>query len=163
MTKQASTTTTPIPMPSRGEIEAILVQHGYRLTQPRAAVVDAVLQRTRPFSAEQLVTDMSTANGGKIGRATIYRTLEILASVDVLSRLIQEDGHPVYLCENPGHRHHIVCSGCGTAVSFTFCPMDELVPALARDTAFQIHDHMLEVFGTCPTCQKTGGHQTISP
>lgn len=151
MTNAASPTSTP-PL-TRQDVEAILVQHGYRLTRPRAAVVDAVLQRSHPFSAEQLVADVGTSNGGTIGRATIYRTLEILASVDVLSRLIQPDGHPVYICDSPGHRHHIVCSACGTAVAFTFCPVDELVPTLARDTAFQITDHLLEVFGVCPSCQ----------
>jgi Fe2+ or Zn2+ uptake regulation protein len=140
-------------MLTRQQVEAILVQHGYRLTRPRAAVVDAVLRHTHPFTAEQLVADVGTGNGGEIGRATIYRTLEILASVDVLTRLIQPDGHPAYICDSLGHRHHIVCSGCGTAVAFTFCPVEELVPTLARDTAFEIHDHLLEVFGVCPSCQ----------
>jgi Fe2+ or Zn2+ uptake regulation protein len=142
-----------IPPLTKRDIESILVQHGYRLTQPRGAVVDAVLVKTRPFSAEQLVADIGAAEGDPVGRATIYRTLEILASVDVLTRLIQADGHPVYICDAPGHRHHIVCSGCGKAVAFTFCPVEELAPALARDTAFVIHDHLLEVFGICPSCQ----------
>jgi Fur family ferric uptake transcriptional regulator len=93
------------------------------------------------------------AVGGGIGRATIYRTLEILAAVDVLTRIIQPDGHPAYVCDSVGHRHHIVCSSCGRAVAFTFCPLDDLVPSLTRDTSFKIHDHLLEVFGTCPTCQ----------
>ncbi|MBA3276760.1 MAG: transcriptional repressor [Chloroflexia bacterium] len=155
MTDQAAPTTiTPGPalLTSR-EVEAILVQHGYRLTRPRAAVVEAVLKYTHPFTAEQLVAEVGTGNGGSIGRATIYRTLEILASLDVLTRLIQPDGHPAYICDSLGHRHHVVCSGCGSAVAFTFCPVQELVPALARDTAFEIHDHLLEVFGVCPSCQ----------
>jgi Fur family transcriptional regulator, ferric uptake regulator len=155
MTNPASSPTilpTP-PMLTRKEVEAVLVQHGYRLTQPRGTVVEAVLQRTHPFTAEQLVADVRTADGGTIGRATIYRTLEILASVDVLTRLIQADGHPAYICDSLGHRHHIVCSDCGTAVAFTFCPVEELVPALVRDTSFEIHDHLLEVFGVCPSCQ----------
>lgn len=138
--------------PSRQDIEALLVQHGYRLTRPRTAVVEAMLGYSQPFTAEQLVADMGAVGGG-IGRATIYRTLEVLAAVDVLTRLIQADGHPAYICDSIGHRHHIVCSDCGTAVAFTFCPLDELVPALARDTSFQIHDHLLEVFGVCPDCQ----------
>jgi Fur family transcriptional regulator, ferric uptake regulator len=138
---------------SPAEVESLLVQHGYRLTQPRAAVVEAVLRHTRPFTAEQLVAGMATGTTRTIGRATIYRTLEILASVDVLTRLIQPDGHPAYICGSPGHRHHLVCSTCGTAVAFTFCPMDQLAPTLARDTAFEIHDHLLEVFGVCPSCQ----------
>jgi Fur family ferric uptake transcriptional regulator len=140
-------------MLTRSEIEEILVQHGYRLTRPRAAVVEAMLRYRQPFTAEQLVADMGAIGGG-IGRATVYRTLEILAAVDVLSRIIQADGHPAYVCDSTGHRHHIVCSSCGVAVAFTFCPLDDLAPTLARDTAFKIHDHLLEVFGTCPTCQQ---------
>ncbi len=154
MIEQASSTTPPpAKLLTNRDVEAILVQHGYRLTQPRAAVVEAVLRYTHPFTAEQLVANVGTSNGGTIGRATIYRTLEILASLDVLTRLIQPDGHPAYICDSLGHRHHIVCSGCGTAVAFTFCPVEDLVPSLARDTAFEIHDHLLEVFGVCPSCQ----------
>jgi len=157
MNDDAPSTIIPAPMLTRQEIDAILVQHGYRLTRPRAAVVDAVLGHTRPFSAEQLVADVGTTNGGDIGRATIYRTLEILAAIGVLTRLIQPDGHPVYVCDTPGHRHHIVCSTCGNAVAFASCPVEALVPALARDTAFTIHDHLLEVFGVCPSCQRKAG------
>ncbi len=161
----ASSRSVPTPPAStltKRQVEAILVQHGYRLTQPRAAVVEAVLGYARPFTAEQLVAQIgggAGGAGGSIGRATIYRTLEILASLDVLTRLIQPDGHPAYICDSLGHRHHIVCSDCGAAVAFTFCPIQELAPTLARDTAFEIHDHLLEVFGVCPSCQdgaKTG-------
>lgn len=155
MTKLASLSTPPSTplLLTKQDVESILAQHGYRLTRPRLAVVTAALRHRNPFTAEQLVADVGTANGGTIGRATIYRTLEILASVDVLTRLIQPDGHPAYICDSLGHRHHIVCSGCGTAVAFTFCPVEDLVPTLARDTAFEIHDHLLEVFGVCPSCQ----------
>lgn len=116
-------------------------------------VVEAILGHTHPFTAEQLVAELSGGDKA-IGRATIYRTLEILASVDVLTRLIQQDGHPAYIWGAPGHRHHLVCSSCGTAVAFTFCPMDQLAPALTRDTSFLIQDHLLEVFGVCPSCQQ---------
>lgn len=165
-TSPATPSSSPSSNLTNRQVEGILVQHGYRLTQPRVAVIDAVLQYTRPFTAEQLVARMGTGagNGGtsSIGRATIYRTLEILASVDVLTRLIQADGHPAYICDSLGHRHHIVCSGCGKAVAFTFCPVHELVPALARETAFEIHDHLLEVFGVCPSCQ-VAPHATAQP
>lgn len=156
-------------MLTKRQVEAILVQHGYRLTQPRVAVVEAVLGYTRPFTAEQLVSNIGGGSGGNggngrsIGRATIYRTLEILASLDVLTRLIQPDGHPAYICDSLGHRHHIVCSDCGTAVAFTFCPIQELAPTLARDTAFEIHDHLLEVFGVCPSCQVVAKTAAAAP
>lgn len=127
---------------------AMLASHGYRLTGPRKAVLASVLTKERPFSAEQLVAELP-----EIGRATVYRTLEILASVDLLTRLLQPGGHPAYVVGAPGHRHHLVCSECGVVVAFTQCPMDQIVRDLSRDTSFSISGHHLEVFGVCPGCQ----------
>lgn len=139
---------------TKADVVQTLTEHGYRLTAPRQAIVDAVLRHTRPFSAEQLVDELSNApDGPKIGRATIYRTLEVLAAIDVLTRIVQPGGHPTYICGTPGHRHHLLCEGCGTTVTFTACPVDDLVRSLSSDTHFQIHDHVLEVFGVCPQCQ----------
>jgi Fur family ferric uptake transcriptional regulator len=138
--------------PTADEVAEVLARHGYRMTRPRQAVVAAVLARAKPFTAEQVVADMKVAEPG-LGRATVYRTLEILASVDVLTRLLQPGGHPAYVVGVPGHRHHLVCSECGDTVAFTACPVDELVQVLTRDTEFAIHGHLLEVFGVCPECQ----------
>ena len=140
------------------EIEVIdaLARHGYRLTGPRRAILGAVLRHDRPFTAEQLVAQLKASEPG-LGRATVYRTLEILASVDVLTRILQPGGHPAYVVGAPGHRHHLVCSGCGATVAFTACPVDQLVRDLSRDTEFAIHGHLLEVFGVCPSCQDGPG------
>lgn len=133
---------------THSSVLALLNEHGYRPTAPRRAIVVAVLTKTRPFTAEQLVGELP-----EIGRATVYRTLEILASVNVLSRLLQPGGHPAYVLGVPGHGHHLVCSECGAAVTFTSCPIDDLVRDLTRDTEFAIHGHHLEVFGICPHCR----------
>lgn len=144
------------PQITAPHIRTILSQHGYRLTTPREQIVAQALLHDRPFTAEQLVAELkdhTDARAASIGRATVYRTLEILASVDVLSRVVQPNGNAAYVVEAPGHRHHLVCSNCGTTVSFTSCPIDALVQNLTADTQFTIHDHLLEVFGLCPECQ----------
>ena len=135
------------------EVIDVLGQHGYRVTTPRRSIVETVLTRDRPFTAEQLVADIHRKDDS-LGRATVYRTLEILASIDVLTRILQPGGHAAYVVGTPGHRHHLVCSGCGVTVAFRACPVDELVDTLTRDTEFRIHGHLLEVFGVCPTCQE---------
>lgn len=127
---------------------AVMGDHGYRTTEPRRKVVSTVLLHTKPFSAEQIVAELP-----EIGRSTVYRTLEILASLGQLSRLLQPSGNPAYIVTLPGHRHHLVCSSCGTVVSFTACPVESLAPDLARDTSFMIQGHHLEVFGLCPGCK----------
>lgn len=139
---------------SRAEVEHVLSQHGYRLTVPRSAIVDAILRHARPFSAEELVAEFTAAtNEPRIGRATVYRTLEVLAAIDVLTRVVQPDGHPIYIWGTPGHRHHLLCEHCGKTVTFTACPIDDLVRDLMTSTDFEIKDHVLEVFGICPSCQ----------
>jgi Fe2+ or Zn2+ uptake regulation protein len=146
---------------SREEVQRVLSEHGYRLTAPRSAIVDAVLRHARPFSAEQLVTELSEAPvGPRIGRATVYRTLEVLAAIDVLTRIVQPDGSPTYIWGTPGHRHHLLCERCGATVTFTACPIDDLVQDLSRNTDFKIHNHVLEVFGICPNCQGTRSEPT---
>jgi Fe2+ or Zn2+ uptake regulation protein len=128
---------------------ALLTEHGYRITAPRRSVIDAVLKKPQPFTAEHLVAEMPA-----IGRSTIYRTLEILASLDILARLLQPGGHPAYVVGSPGHRHHLVCSECGSVVAFTRCPVDDILTDLGRDTEFAIQGHHLEIFGLCRNCQR---------
>lgn len=130
------------------EALAVLADHGYRMTHPRREVVETVLVQTRPFTAEQLVLLLP-----EISRATVYRTLEIMASVDILTRLLQSNGHPAYVVGEPGHRHHLICSKCGYVVAFTTCPVEPVVNELGRSHDFTIQGHSLEIFGLCHNCR----------
>ena len=148
---------TPLPKTAAGDYspqEAIvaMADHGYRVTGPRRAIIASALQRERPFTAEQIVADAAGA-AGESGRSTVYRTLEILASLGVLSRILDGSGRPVYVAGAPVHRHHLVCAGCGTAVPFNACPVADLADTLARDNDFEVHGHLLEIFGTCGDCR----------
>jgi Fe2+ or Zn2+ uptake regulation protein len=125
-----------------------MTAHGYRSTNPRRQIVETVLRQSRPFTAEQVVAKLP-----EIGRATVYRTLEVLASIEIVHRILNPGGFPLYVVGQPGHRHHLVCTGCGSVIEFTECPIDELVTNLTRDTKFAISSHHLEVTGLCPSCQ----------
>jgi Fur family transcriptional regulator, ferric uptake regulator len=136
------------------EAIATLADHGYRMTAPRRAIIASALRQERPFTAEQLVADAASATGAS-GRSTVYRTLEILASLGVLSRILDGSGRPVYVAGAPVHRHHLVCAGCGSAVPFNACPVGDLADTLARENDFEVHGHLLEIFGTCVDCRTT--------
>lgn len=129
-----------------------MTQQGYRITAPRRAVITAALRQERPFTAEQLVAETASSHA-ESGRSTVYRTLEILAALGILTRILDGSGRPVYVAGAPVHRHHLVCSACGTAVPFNACPVEDLANTLARENNFQVHGHLLEIFGTCGACQ----------
>lgn len=134
--------------PTISDTLALLVAHGYRMTLPRRSVVEIVLQQTRPFTSEQLVQQLPA-----ISRATIYRTLEIMASVGILTRLLRANGHPAYVVGEPGHRHHLICSNCGYVVPFTTCPVETVIGELGHRHQFAIEGHSLEIFGLCEHCR----------
>ncbi len=142
--------------PTRPDVETIIEQLGrlgYRATAPRREVVSVVLEQGRPFTAEQIVALLPD-----VGRATVYRTLEILASIDVVHRLMKSGGFPSYVVCHSGHHHHLVCSECSRVIEFSECPVDELVHELAERTDFAISTHHLEITGICPSCQDAPPH-----
>jgi Fur family ferric uptake transcriptional regulator len=137
-----------LPSITTSDALTMLAEHGYRATHPRREVVETVLRQSRPFTAEQVVQLLPD-----ISRATVYRTLEIMASVDILTRLLQSNGHPAYVVGEPGHRHHLICSKCGYVVAFTTCPVEPVVTELGRSHDFAIQGHSLEIFGLCHNCR----------
>lgn len=156
-------TRTRILQPTRGDRTgayspqdaiAAMTGRGYRMTTQRRAVIAAALRQERPFTAEQLVAD-AASGPGESGRSTVYRTLEILASLGVLSRILDASGRPVYVAGAPVHRHHLVCGECGTAIPFNACPVDDLAETLAQENDFEVHGHLLEIFGACGDCRST--------
>jgi Fe2+ or Zn2+ uptake regulation protein len=139
----------PVTSISPSDALNVLAEHGYRATHPRREVVATVMRQSKPFTAEQVVHLLP-----EISRATVYRTLEIMASVDILSRLLHANGHPAYVVGEPGHRHHLICSRCGYVVAFTSCPVEPVVSELGKSHDFAIQGHNLEVFGLCHNCQQ---------
>jgi Fur family transcriptional regulator, ferric uptake regulator len=130
-----------------------LKQTGLRVTDPRIEVVEEVHAREGMFTGEQLYDDLR-AQGSGIGRATIFRTIDVLVDLEILDRVHQPDGAHGYVLRGPGHRHHMVCSGCGEVIEFQGCNVNELIEALSLQTNFRIEGHWLEIFGTCGRCQE---------
>ena len=132
----------------------ILQDAGYRLTGPRRSVVDAIERTERSFTADELLRELQSVKSG-VGRATVFRTLDLLTQHGILDRLHPPDGCHSYLrCEaGDRHHHHLICSDCGAVVEFEDCTVQPLLEELGRRTDFQINGHWLEVFGSCAACR----------
>jgi Fe2+ or Zn2+ uptake regulation protein len=106
------------------------------------------------FSAADLIDDARARRLG-IGRATIFRALDLFTELSALERLDLPTGEHAYVpCEPAGHHHHIVCSGCGRVTE-----IEEVGLALEdvqRRTGWQVESHRLELYGRCPRCRS--GH-----
>ena len=125
---------------------------GYRLTEPRRAVADLITQRDGHFTAADLIDEARDRRLG-IGRATIFRALELFTELNVLERLDLPTGEHAYVPCEPAHHHHVVCSRCGRTTEAEDHGLQAMVDEVARHTGYRIDDHRLELYGLCPTCQ----------
>ncbi len=125
---------------------------GYRLTEPRRAVAELITRRDGHFTAADLIDEARDRRLG-IGRATIFRALELFTERNVLERRDLPTGEHAYVPCEPAHHHHVVCSRCGRTTEAEDHGLQAIVDEVARHTGYRIDDHRLELYGLCPTCQ----------
>ncbi len=128
---------------------------GYRLTSARLAVL-AVVETSHAHLTPGLVLDEAKSHAPGLGRATVYRTLELLTELGILRPIYLGDGG-VYFIRAEGGHHHLVCSGCGQVVEFDECMAGEMVQELQERFGYQIDSHLLEFHGRCTVCQESPG------
>jgi Fur family ferric uptake transcriptional regulator len=116
-------------------------------------VIQTIARYSAPFSAEELYAELRRQGDGRTGRATVYRTLDQLQSAGWLARIHPQGGEAGYAPSFPGHLHHLVCTACGTVITFEGCALDELVARLASQTEFTIDGHLLQLYGRCASCR----------
>ncbi len=128
---------------------------GYRATATRRAVVDLIAGREGHFTAADLVDD-ARSRGLRVGRATIFRTLDVLAELRAVERIDLPSGEHAYVACDPVHHHHVVCTACGRSRDIDDAGLRSVVREIGRRTGYRIDEHRLELFGRCPDCLAGG-------
>lgn len=128
---------------------------GHRLTQPRQVVVEAVAEQRSRFTAGELCDDVAR-RAPSVGRATVFRTMQLLAEAGVLERVHGDGGRDAYIVDSRGHHHHhhMVCGTCGAVVSLEGCGLEDFVTDLASRYGFAAEDHLVEIYGRCAACRE---------
>jgi Fur family ferric uptake transcriptional regulator len=133
-----------------------LAAAGERVTRQRLLVADALAAHGRQITAQDLY-DRLRRREPKIGRATVFRTLEALAAAGVARRL-EQDGHVYgYVACRPEHHHHLACERCGRVEEIEETYITPVAERVAADLGFTIDDARLDFYGLCATCRAAGG------
>ncbi len=138
--------------PSLAGVVQRLEDRGHRVTAPRLKVLAEIADAGDQFAADEIAHRLPG-----VGRATVFRTLKLLVELDVLCRVLLDDGNLRYRWSYSGHHHHLVCAECGAVEDFTVCDVTELVREFTRLKHFTVEGHWLEVYGRCGRCLAKGG------
>lgn len=136
---------------------------GYRLTIGREAILDIMSKSKGHLSAEDIYMKVHPKYPN-IGLTTIYRTLDVLASLGLVFKFDFGDRRARYeLAEGPKgthHHHHLICTSCNRVIDYTDF-IDEEVEllnqtekGLNRKYDFKITNHLIQFYGLCNTCVK---------
>jgi Fur family ferric uptake transcriptional regulator len=134
-----------------------LRDQGLPVTQQREAIAEVVFRATGHLSVEEIEARLRD-RGERIGKATIYRTLEML----VRSGLVEEhdfgEGFKRYehLFGQKPVREHLVCTECGNVTEIHSSEFVRVQEEEARRHGFQPARYRLQIHGLCAACQAAG-------
>jgi Fur family ferric uptake transcriptional regulator len=123
----------------------------HRSTRQRQQIYDA-LSLTDGFVTAQELHQRLTQQGGTVGLATVYRTLQLLADGGEADAVRRADGETAYRRCSPTHHHHLICRSCGRTVEIEAAPIEAWAADIAAQYGFRDIAHVVEIDGLCPNC-----------
>lgn len=136
---------------NKAELARVLHREGYRLTQPRSAVLQVLQENKKGLTPEE-VYQLGKANCASLGLVTVYRTLDLLTDLG-LARRVHSEQHCHKYSSAGSDQHHLVCQACHRLTEFPCEGLCSLIERVRRQTGFTISGHLLELSGLCPECQ----------
>jgi Fe2+ or Zn2+ uptake regulation protein len=135
-------------------IREAFAETSQRQTRPRQLIAEqliALAESGTDFTIDDLWQTLRQMEP-QMGRATVYRAVEMLAHVGLLNRIEFADGTHQYRVCGGGHHHHLTCTRCRRVVDIDLCLPEEQLRALSAQTGFVLEGHALTLFGQCALC-----------
>jgi Fur family transcriptional regulator, ferric uptake regulator len=124
---------------------------GYRVTPQRQLVLEAVEQLGHATPEEIGAQVQQTARGVNI--STIYRTLELLEQIGMVTHTHLTHGAPTYHLATASDHVHLVCRECGRITEVNPAAVAPLTTVLEDQYGFETEVRHLTVDGRCKECR----------
>lgn len=140
------------------DLRAKLKSRDSKMTPARQEILKIFLAHGGQHLSAEDVHDYMREKKSNVGLATVYRSLDLLTEMGILTRLDFGDGRARYeiFSENPKshhHHHHLVCLKCRKVFEFGDDLLEPLENDIAEKSGFKILNHDLKFYGYCRECQ----------
>ncbi|MDT8341219.1 MAG: Fur family transcriptional regulator [Longimicrobiales bacterium] len=137
--------------------ERYLREQGLPFTHQRRAIASVVFDSGGHLSADDIEGELRR-RGERMGKATIYRTLDLLEKSNLVVEHDFGEGFRRYenrLSHGSAH-HHLICQACGSVEEFEIPEFPAIEARVARETGFRPQRHRVEIHGLCASCRAKG-------
>ena len=148
-------------MPGPHKLRHRFKGHVPRWTMPREAILELLSKSSKHMSVKEIYASLYKSYPG-MGLTTVYRTLDLLARMGVVTKLTLGDGQSRYEFksrEKEDHHHHLICTSCGRIIDYSEFLDEELnlvkktEERLAKKYNFVIQDHNIVFLCICEKCK----------
>jgi len=136
------------------DLKVVLKAKGMKYTEQRAIILQILLNIDDHLNAEEVLDIVKNKYPDqKIGIATIYRTLNFLEEVNLITSISFGKEGKKYEGNTDKHHDHLICTECGKIVEFLDDTIEKKQEEIALKNGFKITDHTMQIFGVCDDCQ----------
>ena len=135
------------------QLGTFIAERGLKQSRQRTLIVETFYAMGGHVPVEALFTRVREQDP-RVGAATVYRTMKLLASVGLA--VPRQFGEAQTLYEpvgGRGHHDHLICTACGRIVEFENERIESLQRRVARTHGFEVESHKLELYGRCAGCR----------
>jgi Fur family transcriptional regulator, ferric uptake regulator len=138
-------------MPSGVELQDALRARGLRITPQRQLILDAVASLAGHITVER-VHQLVVRQFPDVNVTTVYRTLETLEELGLVTHTHFHDGVARYHLASERAHQHLLCLRCGSTIELDLEELEPLSALLRSRYGFEATLSHAAIVGTCAAC-----------
>lgn len=140
---------------SKDEVLETLRAEGKRITPQRSLLLDVIRRSKGHLGADQIY-HLARERDPRISLSTVYRNLNLLKELGLISRLHLDEEHHHYELKDAANHYHLICSSCGRVIEFDSSLVEQLVADVSAEKDFVVERVRIDLTGLCVECRDKG-------
>ena len=135
------------------ESETLLRERGFKVTPQRTLLLQVLAGQTSYLDAEEIF-QLAHDQDASISLATVYRTLNLFADLDIIEHRYVEPDHrrEVFRLSEGPEQHYLTCIRCGSRTLIHADLLNRRVSELVRRKGVSVTSACACFTGYCPAC-----------
>jgi Fur family ferric uptake transcriptional regulator len=139
---------------SASALDQVLRERGLRATPQRRLVLRAVSELGH--ATPEQVCEFVQGEAASLNLSTVYRALELLEGLGVVSHTHLQHGSPTYQVADHVDHLHLVCRRCGSITEADLALAGPLADTVEAGHGFRTDLSHLSLHGVCGNCRSEG-------
>jgi Fur family transcriptional regulator, ferric uptake regulator len=136
------------------DFKQLLKKNGLKFTIQREVILETLYNSDEHLTPEALHKKIQEQYPDlKTGIATIYRTLGLLESEEIVTSLSFGAQGKKYELGAKEHHDHMICTECGSITEFVDEEIEKRQRSIADKHGFLMKDHSMQIYGICAECR----------